>query len=102
MSNKAPAKPEEQPPSVSFNFTDKFKAPENFGDLTDDASVKVIVYGKVRDIAHGKDYEGKKYQNFSLDMDKVEVQRVEPKSIAERKPLRANELKILNKSIFGD
>ena len=86
-------KPVELPPSVSFNFTDKFKAPENFGDLTDDAPVKVIVYGKVKDIAHGRNYDGKKYQNFSLEMDKVEVQKVGPKTIAEAKTIARERVK---------
>ena len=88
-----PTKPVEQPPSVSFNFTDKFKAPANFGDLTDDASVRVIVYGKVKDIAHGRNYDGEKYQNFSLDMEKVEVQKVGPKTIAEAKTIARERVK---------
>jgi len=88
-----PAKPVEHPPSVSFNFTDKFKAPANFGDLTDDMAVRVIVYGKVKDIAHGRNYEGEKYQNFSLGMEKVEIQKVGPKTIAEAKTIAREQVK---------
>lgn len=71
------------PPQVSFEFNEKLKAPANFKDLTDDAEVKVILTGKVKDIAHGRNYDDKPYQRFSLEMTKVDIEIGGPKNLAQ-------------------
>jgi hypothetical protein len=83
----------EQPPSVSFNFTEKFKAPSNFKDLNIAEGVKVIIHGKVKSIEQGKNYDGKNYQNFSVEMDRVEISTGGPKSIAEAKTIARERVK---------
>jgi len=88
-----PGKPVEQPPSVSFNFTEKFKAPANFKDLNITEGVKVIIYGKVKSIEQGKNYDGKNYQNFSVEMDRVEISLGSPRSISEAKTVARERVK---------
>lgn len=83
----------EMPPSVSFNFTEKFKAPENFKDLNIAEAVKVIIHGKVKSISQGKNYDGKNYQDFSVEMDRVEINTGGPKSIAEAKTIARDRVK---------
>lgn len=74
----------EPPPSVSFNFTEKFKAPGNFKDLNIAESVKVLIHGKVKSISQGKNYDGKNYQDFSVEMEKVEIAEIgTPKNLSE-------------------
>jgi len=86
-------KPVELPPSVSFNFTEKFKAPANFKDLNIAESVKVIIHGKTKSISQGKNYDGKNYQDFSVEMDRVEISIAGPKSIAEAKTIARERVK---------
>jgi len=83
----------EQPPSVSFNFTEKFKAPENFNDLKIAEPVRVVLHGKVKSISQGKNYDGKKYQDFTLEMEKVELSLSKPKTIAEAKAIARERVK---------
>lgn len=93
MSNATQVKSVEQPPSVSFNFTEKFKAPANFKDLNISEPIKVLIHGKVKSISQGKNYDGKNYQDFSVEMDKVEISCGGPKSIAEAKIMARERVK---------
>lgn len=83
----------EQPPSVSFNFTEKFKAPSNFKDLNLNDPVRVIVHGNIKSLAQGKNYDGKTFQDFSIEMDRVEVNQSSPKTIAEAKTIARERVK---------
>jgi hypothetical protein len=55
--------------------------------------VRVVVYGKIKSLSQGKNYDGKKYQDFCLDMEKVEVTGAGPKSIAEAKTIARERVK---------
>jgi len=70
--------------TVSFNFDKDFKAPAGFGYLTIGAQITATVSGKVKTL------DG----NFiTIEMEKMDLAKVGPKSIAEAKTIARERVK---------
>ena len=75
-------------PTVHFNFDKDFKAPSTFGNLTIGAQVTVTVTGKVQSLSVSENS-----QSIMIEMKKVDLARIGPKTIAEAKTIARERVK---------
>ena len=78
-----PSKHVEPPPSVSFNFNKRLKAPAEFKDMTIGGDVTVHVKGKVKSMSQGKNYDNEPYQDFTGEIENVSIAARGPKNLSE-------------------
>jgi hypothetical protein len=71
-------------PTVCFNFDENLKAPASFGNLTIGAEVTATVTGKVKTLDS---------QFITIEMKKVDLSKIGPKTIAEAKMLARERVK---------
>lgn len=73
QTEKGPAAPGMSPPSVSFYFDKRLKAPANFESLTLNDKLVVQVSGEVIRLSSNERIEGDSDQILEIRMDKVEI-----------------------------